>query len=236
MKDILRIASKLDESGQFELSDKLMKIAQDNGKLWGIFPFAPILAPPQPSSGGKSTAVLAPPVTRTPVAPLNPPTTRPINSALCASVTGVYSKDILFMKNIIKEELSKNIEPLEPDTKSDQFIGCVLRSRNYLNNRHMALAFYGQSLRIKNELSDSSKGKFYQIFYPLLKKYLLTENDLSLYKNESELQNQYSKFLDELSKKLNVNVLSDQEFRKSNENDFVWDTWGILRSRFAKLP
>ena len=83
MKDILRIASKLDESGQFELSDKLMKIAQDNGKLWGIFPFAPILAAPQPTIG-KPTAILAPPVTRAPVAPSNPPTTRPINSALCA--------------------------------------------------------------------------------------------------------------------------------------------------------
>ena len=234
MKDILRIASKLDESGQFELSDKLMKIAQDNGKLWGIFPTAPILAPPQPSSGGKSTAVLAPPVTRTPVAPLNPPTTRPINSALCASVTGVYSKDILIMKNIIKEELSANITPLELDTKSDQFFGCVLRSRKYTNNQ--GLAFYAQSERIIHESLDSSKGKFYQIFYPLLKRYKLTENDLSLYKNESELQNQYSKFLDELSKKLNVNVLNDQEFRKSNENNFVWETWGILRSRFANLP
>jgi hypothetical protein len=235
MKDILRIASKLDESGQFKLSDKLMKIAQDNGKLWGIFPTAPILAPPQPSSGGKSTAVLAPPTTRSPVAPLNPPTTTPINSALCASVTGVYSQDILFIKNIIKEELSKNIEPLKLDTKSNQFITCVLRNRKYLDNRQMALAFYAQSQRIMYELSDSSKGKFYQIFYPLLKRYKLTENDLSLYKNESELQIQYSKFLDELSKKLNVNVLTDEEFSKSNENKFVWDTWGILRSRFENL-
>ena len=198
MKDILRIALKLDETSQFELSDKLMKIAQTSTQ----------------------------PVTRLPAA------TTPINSALCASVTGVYSQDILFMKNIIKEELSKNIEPLNGDTKSNQFMGCVLRSRNYLNNRQMASAFYAQSMRIKNELSDSSKGKFYQIFYPLLKKYKLTENDLSLYNNEKELQNQYSKFLDELSKKLNVNVLNNQEFRKSNENDFVWDTWGILRSRF----
>ena len=202
MKDILRIALKLDETSQFELSDKLMKIAQTS----------------------------TPPDTRLPAA------TTPINSALCASVTGVYSQDILLIKNIIKEELSKNIEPLNGDTKSNQFMGCVLRSRNYLNNGQMASAFYAQSMRIKNELSDSSKGKFYQIFYPLLKKYKLTENDLSLYNNEKELQNQYSKFLDELSKKLNVNVLSDREFRKSNENDFVWDTWGILKSRFAILP
>ena len=210
-----------------------MKIAQDNGKLWGIFPTAPILAPPQPSF--RSTAVLAPPITRSPVAPLNPPTTTPINSALCASVTGVYSQDILFIKNIIKEELSKNIEPLENGTRSYQFRDCVLRNRKYLDNRQMALAFYSQSVRIKYELSDSSKGKFYQIFYPLLKRYKLTENDLSLYKNESELQIQYSKFLDELSKKLNVNVLTDEEFGKSNENKFVWDTWAILRSRFANL-
>lgn len=230
MRDLLRIASKLDESGQFELSDKLMKIAQDNGKLWGIFPTAPILAPPQPSFGNKPTAILAPPVTRAPVAPLNPPTTTPINSGLCASVTGVYSKDILLMKNIIKEELSNNITPLLRGTKSYQFRECILSSRKY--NIKQFMAFFAQSVRIYNELSDSSKGNFYQIFYPLLKKYKLTENDLSLYNDKKDLQNQYVKFLDELSKKLNINVLTDQDFKKSNEYKFMWETWQILKSRF----
>jgi hypothetical protein len=214
MKDILRIASKLDESGQFYLSDKLMKIAQG------------ILAAPQPSLG-KPTAILAPPV----IKPLNPPATTPINSDLCKQVTGVYSIDIRFVKILIKDEIDRNIKPLENGTRSYQFRGCVYSFPKYTIQQKRA--FWDQCWRIVYDLSDTSKGNFYQIFYPLLKKYKLTENDLGSYNNADEVQLQFKKVLDELSKKLNIDVINDQNFNKSNEYHFMWSTLGMLMRRFG---
>jgi hypothetical protein len=222
MKDILRIASKLDESGQFKLSDKLMKIAQG------------ILAAPQPSFG-KPTAILAPPVIKPlnppVIKPLNPPATTPINSDLCKQVTGVYSIDIRFVKNLIKDEINRNIKPLENGTRSYQFRSCVYSFPKYTNQQKRA--FGDQCWRIVYDLSDTSKGNFYQIFYPLLKKYKLTENDLGSYNNADQVQLQFKKVLDELSKKLNIDVINDQNFNKSNEFHFMWSTLGMLIRRFG---
>ena len=218
MKDILRIASKLDESGQFELSDKLMKIAQDNGKLWGIFPFAPILAPPQPSFGGKSTAVSAPPVTRTPVAPLNPPTTKSINSELCKAVSGTYYYDIKFSKKLIKDEVDRKIEPFVRGTRSYEFWECINNSQKYTLPQKRA--YFDQCWRIVYESTDKTKTNFYQIFYPLLKKYKLTENDLNLYKTEDEVGRQWTKVFDELSKIYGTDILNDADWKKNNRNEY----------------
>ena len=232
MKDILRIASKLDESGQFELSDKLMKIAQDNGKLWGIFPFAPILAPPQPSFGGKSTAVSAPPVTRTPVAPLNPPTTKSINSELCKAVSGTYYYDIKFSKKLIKDEVDRKIEPFVRGTRSYEFWECINNSQKYTLPQKRA--YFDQCWRIVYESTDKTKTNFYQIFYPLLKKYKLTENDLNLYKTEDEVGRQWTKVFDELSKIYGTDILNDADWKKNNRNEysFIFQTFGMTRERF----
>ena len=244
MKDILRIASKLDESGQFELSDKLMKIAQDNGKLWGIFPTAPILAPPQPYSGGKSTAVLAPPVTRTPVPPLNPavtrtpvaplnrPTTKSINSELCKAVSGTYYYDIKFSKKLIKDEVDRKIEPFVRGTRSYEFWECINNSQKYTVPQKKA--YFDQCWRIVYESTDKTKTNFYQIFYPLLKKYKLTENDLNLYKTEDEVGRQWTKVFDELSKIYGTDILNDADWKKNNQNEysFIFQTFGMTRERF----
>ena len=232
MKDILRIASKLDESGQFELSDKLMKIAQDNGKLWGIFPTAPILAPPQPSFGGKSTAVSAPPVTRTPVAPLNPPTTRPINSELCKAVSGTYYYDIKFSKQLIKDEVDRKIEPFVRGTRSYEFWECINNSQKYTLPQKRA--YFDQCWRIVYESTDKTKTNFYQIFYPLLKKYKLTENDLNLYNTRDEVSKQWMKVFDELSKIYGTDILNDEDWKKINRNEysFIFSTYGITLQRF----
>lgn len=220
MRDLLRIASKLDESGQFELSDKLMKIAQNNGKLWGIFPTAPILAPPQPS------------LTRPPVAPLKPPTTTPINSELCKAVSGTYYYDIRFSKQLIKDEVERKIKPFVKGTKSYEFWECINNSPKYTLPQKSA--YYDQCWRIVYELTDKTKTNFYQIFYPILKKYKLTENDLNIYKNRDEVYNQWQKVFNELSKVYGTNILNDEDWKKNNRNEysFIFSTFSITLRRF----
>jgi hypothetical protein len=207
MKDLLRIASKLDEIGDFQLSDKLIKIAQG------------ILAAPQPTIG-KPTAILAPPVAR------------PIDSGICALVSGIYSKDIATMKNFIREELSTNQIPFSTSTKSQTFIMCISKSGRYFPKQ--LYAFQNQSYRIKEELSDTSKSQFYQIIYPLLKQYKVTENDLHLYKNKEEFSNQFGRMSDDLFRKLSISGLTDPEFQKTNEYKFLTNTYSILTQRFKK--
>jgi hypothetical protein len=43
---------------------------------------------------------------------------------------------------------------------------------------------------------------------------------------------QFKKVIDELSKKLNIDVMNDQNFKKSNEYHFMWSTMGMLIQRF----
>ena len=160
MKDILRIASKLDESGQFYLSDKLMKIAQ-----W-------LLAAPQPSFRNP-TAILAPPRTSLPsnTAILAPPrTSLPSNQdrldpGVCSLVSGVYSKDIGTLKNMVIDEIRDNKTPLTIGAKSDLFLQCLQKYPKY--TKEQKYAFQAQSFRIREEQSETTKGKNYQNKYSL---------------------------------------------------------------------
>lgn len=205
MDKLLYFAQKLDESGQFQLSDKLIKIAQA------------VLSAPQPTIG-KPSAILAPPIIR------------PIDSGVCALVKGIYSQDIVIMKNFIREELSSNQIPLSTSTKSNTFLFCISKSAKY--SQKQWYAFQSQSYRIKEELSDTSKSQFYQIIYPLFKKYKVTENDLHLYKNEEEFSNQFGLMSDDLFRKLSISGLTDPEFQKTNEYKFLINTYSILTRRF----
>lgn len=211
MKDILRIASKLDESGQFYLSDKLMKIAQG------------ILAAPQPSFG-RPTPILAPPRTSL------PSNQDRLDPGVCSLVSGVYSKDIGTLKNMVIDEIRDNKTPLTIGAKSDLFLQCLQKYPKY--TKEQKYAFQAQSFRIREEQSDTSKGKFYQIIYALLKKYKVTENDLHLYKNKEEFTNQFGRMTDDLLKKLSIPGVMDSEFQKTNEYKFLFNTYVLLKSRF----
>ena len=204
MRNLLRIASKLDEIGDFQLSDKIIKIAQA------------VLAPPQTTV--KPTAILTPPI----IAPIS----------TCNLVTGIYAKDIMQMKQLIQNELNSRINPLSNNSTSMIFLTCIQTNKKY--SKEQKLAFQNQSIRIETELLDSSKGKFYQIIYSFLKKYKVTENDLNLYRTKEAFTTQFGKMTDDLLRELSIPGLTD-EFKKTNEYQFLFNTYSILIQRFNKI-
>ena len=217
MKELIRISSLLDQVGNYKLSDKIFnKIVLSQSSA--------ILAPPRVSV--RPTAVLAPPK----IAPINKHSATQ-NSNTCNLVTGIYANDIMQIKQLIQNELTNKIEPLKTNTTSMIFLECLSRSPKY--SKQQILAFQNQSLRIKAQLSDTSKGKFYQIIYPLLKKYKVTENDLNLYRNKDEFTTQFTKMTNELLRELSIPGLYG-EFEKTNEYQFLMKTYDLLIQRFNK--